>query len=700
MKSVGEVMAIGRSFNESIQKALRSLEVGFEGFDNVKETSSQKPLTKKNILTELKKPIVDRVLLVAQALRFGKSIKEIFNASKIDPWFIGQINEIIKKENEIKRKGLPKSAHEFQHIKSMGFSDKKLAQLVSKKSEDILQIRNKLKVFPDFKRIDTCAAEFKSLTPYMYSTYKKNDVTNKFCESRPSNKKKVIILGSGPNRIGQGVEFDYCCVHASFAIKKMNYETIMINCNPETVSTDPDTSDRLYFEPLTSEDVFEIIRREKLNGKLMGVIVQFGGQTPLKLSSFLEKMKIPILGTSVDSIDLAEDRERFKKIAEDLNLLQPANGVAFSEKEAFQIISKIGFPAVIRPSYVLGGRAMEIVHNKEELKKYFKQAVIISGDSPVLIDSYLKDSIEVDVDAISDGKNILIAGIMEHIEEAGIHSGDSTCTLPPYSLSEKIIENIKKQTVKLAKALNVKGLMNIQFAIQNNNIFLLEVNPRSSRTVPFVAKATGNQIVKIASKVVMGQKLKSNELKKQKSNFIAIKEPVFPFKRFPNVDTILGPEMKSTGEVMAIDNSFESAFIKCQLAASNPLPQKGTLFVSVKDSDKAKILPVIRSFSKQGFKILATSGTAQFLIDGGVKTKIINKVSQGSPHCVDALLEDKIDIVINTTETRKSINDSFGIRRTALIKNIPYSLTVSGARACINSIKRLKSRGYYSKSNY
>ena len=690
MKSVGEVMAIGRSFNESMQKALRSLEVGFEGFDKVEKTSNQKILTKKNILTELKKPVVDRVLLVAQALRFGKSIKEIYNASKIDPWFIGQINEIIEKENEIKKKGLPKSALEFQKIKAMGFSDKKLAQLVNKKPANILNIRNKLKIFPDFKRIDTCAAEFKSLTPYMYSTYKKNEVSNTFCESKPSSRKKVIILGSGPNRIGQGVEFDYCCVHASFAIKKMNYETIMINCNPETVSTDPDTSDRLYFEPLTSEDVFEIIRKEKLNGKLMGVIVQFGGQTPLKLSSFLEKMKIPILGTSVDSIDLAEDRERFKKIAEELNLLQPANGIAFSEKEAFQIIGKIGFPAVIRPSYVLGGRAMEIVHNKEELKKYFKQAVIISGDSPVLIDSYLKDSIEVDVDAISDGKNILIAGIMEHIEEAGIHSGDSTCTLPPYSLSNKIIENIKKQTVKLAKALNVKGLLNIQFAIQNNNIFLLEVNPRSSRTVPFVAKATGNQIVKIASKVVMGKKLKPNDLKEQKSNFIAIKEPVFPFKRFPNVDTILGPEMKSTGEVMAIDTSFESAFIKCQLAASNPLPQKGTLFVSVKDTDKAKILPVIRSFSKQGFKIMATSGTAQYLIDGGVKTKVINKVSQGSPHCVDALLDDKIDIVINTTETRKSINDSFGIRRTALIKNIPYSLTVSGARACINSIKRLK----------
>ena len=690
MKSVGEVMAIGRSFNESIQKALRSLEVGFEGFDKVEKTSNQKTLTRKNILNELKKPVVDRVLLVAQALRFGKSIREIYNASKIDTWFISQINEIIQKENEIKKKGLPKSALEFQKIKAMGFSDKKLAQLVNKKPENILNIRNKLKIFPDFKRIDTCAAEFKSLTPYMYSTYKKNDISNTFCESKPSSRKKVIILGSGPNRIGQGVEFDYCCVHASFAIKKMNYETIMINCNPETVSTDPDTSDRLYFEPLTSEDVFEIIRKEKLNGNLMGVIVQFGGQTPLKLSSFLEKMKIPILGTSVDSIDLAEDRERFKKIAEELNLLQPANGIAFSEKEAFQIIGKIGFPAVIRPSYVLGGRAMEIVHNKEELKKYFKQAVIISGDSPVLIDSYLKDSIEVDVDAIADGKNILIAGIMEHIEEAGIHSGDSTCTLPPYSLSDKIIENIKKQTVKLAKALNVRGLLNIQFAIQNNNIFLLEVNPRSSRTVPFVAKATGNQIVKIASKVVMGKKLKPNDLKEQKNNFIAIKEPVFPFKRFPNVDTILGPEMKSTGEVMAIDTSFESAFIKCQLAASNPLPQKGTLFVSVKDTDKAKILPVIRSFSKQGFKILATSGTAQYLIDGGVKTKVINKVSQGSPHCVDALLDDKIDIVINTTETRKSINDSFGIRRTALIKNIPYSLTVSGARACINSIKRLK----------
>ena len=690
MKSVGEVMAIGRSFNESIQKALRSLEVGFEGFDIVRKTVSQKPLNKKNILSELKKPVVDRILLVAQAIRFGKSIKEIYSASKIDPWFIGQILEIVKKENEIKRKGLPKSAVEFQNIKSMGFSDKKLGELSNKKVDNILSIRNKFKIFPDYKRIDTCAAEFKSLTPYMYSTYKKNTLSNESCESNPSKRKKVIILGSGPNRIGQGVEFDYCCVHASFAIKKMNFETIMINCNPETVSTDPDTSDRLYFEPLTSEDVFEVIRREKLNGKLIGVIVQFGGQTPLKLSSFLEKMNIPILGTSVNSIDLAEDRERFKKIAEDLNLLQPANGIAYSEKEAFQIINKINYPAVIRPSYVLGGRAMEIVHNKMELKKYFKKAIIISGDSPVLIDSYLKDSIEVDVDAISDGETILIAGIMEHIEEAGIHSGDSTCTLPPYSLSEKIIENIKKQTVKLAKALKVKGLLNIQFAIQNNNIFLLEVNPRSSRTVPFVAKATGNQIVKIASKVVMGKKLRKNDLKIPKNNFIAIKEPVFPFKRFPNVDTILGPEMKSTGEVMAIDTSFENAFIKCQLAASNPLPEKGTLFVSVKDTDKAKILPIIRSFSKQGFKILATSGTAQYLIDGGVKAKVINKVSQGSPHCVDALLNDKIDIVINTTETRKSINDSFGIRRTSLIMNIPYSLTVSGARACINSIKRLK----------
>ena len=690
MKSVGEVMAIGRSFNESIQKALRSLEVGFEGFDIVIKTSNQKILNKKNILSELKKPVVDRILLVAQALRFGKTISEIYNSSKIDPWFISQINEIIKKENLIKKKGLPKNPYDLQNLKSMGFSDKKLAELTDKDAEEILGIRNKLKIFPDYKRIDTCAAEFKSLTPYMYSTYNKNDLTNDSCESNPSKRKKVIILGSGPNRIGQGVEFDYCCVHASFAIKKMNFETIMINCNPETVSTDPDTSDRLYFEPLTSEDVYEIIRREKLNGRLMGVIVQFGGQTPLKLSSFLEKMNIPILGTSVDSIDLAEDRERFKKIIEDLNLLQPANGIAYSEKESFQIINKIGYPAVIRPSYVLGGRAMEIVHKKEELKKYFKKAVVISGDSPVLIDSYLSDSIEVDVDAISDGKSVLIAGIMEHIEEAGIHSGDSTCTLPPYSLSDKIIENIKKQTVKLAKALNVRGLLNIQFAIQNNNIFLLEVNPRSSRTVPFVAKATGNQIVKIASKVVMGKKLNTFDLKEQKINFIAIKEPVFPFKRFPNVDTILGPEMKSTGEVMAIDSCFESAFVKCQLAASNPLPQKGSLFVSVKDSDKAKILPVIRSFSKQGFKILATSGTAQFLIEGGVKTEVINKVSQGSPHCVDALLNDKIDIVINTTETRKSINDSFGIRRTALMKNIPYSLTVSGARACINSIKKLK----------
>ena len=690
MKSVGEVMAIGRSFNESIQKALRSLDVGLQGFDEIKINSNKKPLNRKNINSELKKPLADRMLLVAQALRLGKSIKEIHSSSKIDPWFIGQIEEIVKKEKEIKKNGVPKSKLELQRIKAMGFSDKKIAELSKKNENEILALRNKYKIFPDYKRIDTCAAEFKSLTPYMYSTYIKNFLNNTSCESSPSNKKKVIILGSGPNRIGQGVEFDYCCCHASFAIKNLKYETIMINCNPETVSTDPDTSDRLYFEPLTSEDVYEIIRREKSNGTLVGVIVQFGGQTPLKLASFLEKMKIPILGTSVDSIDLAEDRERFKKIAEDLNLLQPPNGIAYSEKEAFKVIHKIGYPAVIRPSYVLGGRAMEIVHNKEELRKYFKQAVILSGDSPVLIDSYLKDSIEVDVDGISDGETVLVAGIMEHIEEAGIHSGDSTCTLPPYSLSEKIIENIRKQTVKLAKALKVKGLLNIQFAIQNNNIFLLEVNPRSSRTVPFVAKATGNQIVKIASEVAVGKKLGKNALKKQPQGFIAIKEPVFPFKRFPNVDTILGPEMKSTGEVMAIDTSFESAFIKCQLAASNPLPIKGTLFVSVKETDKAKILPVIRSFHKQGFKIVATTGTSRYLSEGGVKVKVINKVSQGSPHCVDALLNNKIDIVINTTETRKSINDSFGIRRTALMRNIPYFLTVSGARACINSIKKLK----------
>jgi len=524
----------------------------------------------------------------------------------------------------------------------------------------------------------------------MYSTYGKDNSLSNSCESNPSDKKKVIILGSGPNRIGQGVEFDYCCCHASFALKDLKYETIMINCNPETVSTDPDTSDRLYFEPLTNENVFEIIQKEKTRGKLLGVIVQFGGQTPLKLSSFLNKMKIPILGTSTQSIDIAEDREKFKKISEDLNLLQPANGIAFSEKEAYQVIKKIGFPAVIRPSYVLGGRAMEIVHNQDELKKYFREAVVVSGNSPVLIDHYLKDSIEVDVDAISDGKKVVIAGIMEHIEEAGIHSGDSTCTLPPYSLSEKILKDIEKQTKKLAIALNVKGLLNIQFAIQNNNIFLLEVNPRSSRTVPFVAKATGNPIVKIALNVAMGKKLNHSNFKPIKNGSISIKEPVFPFKRFPNVDTILGPEMKSTGEVMAIDKSFESAFIKCQLASSNPLPKKGNLFVSVKNSDKPKILPIIRSFQKLGFKIKATPGTALYLKEGGVKVTKINKVSQGSPHIVEDLLNDQIDILINTTEGRKSINDSFSVRRTALMKSLPYFLTVSGARAAINSIKELR----------
>jgi carbamoyl-phosphate synthase large subunit len=691
MKSVGEAMAIGRSFPESLQKALRSLETGLSGLDEVKITNEKKLLTKDNILNELKKPTSDRILKVAQALRFNKTIKEIHKACKIDPWFIEQIGLIVTAEKDIKLKGIPTKGLELQKIKSLGFSDKKLSELSGVATAKITERRNKLNIAPNFKRIDTCAGEFKSLTPYMYSTYHKYELNNNGCESSPSSKKKVIILGSGPNRIGQGIEFDYCCCHASFALKKMNYETIMINCNPETVSTDPDTSDRLYFEPLTSEDVYEIIKREKTNGKLVGVIVQFGGQTPLKLAEFLNEMKIPILGTSVDSIDLAEDRARFKQVVDDLNLLQPINGIAYSEKQAFEIIKRIGFPAVIRPSYVLGGRAMEIVHKIDELKKYFKEAVVVSGDSPVLIDSYLKDSIEVDVDAISDGKDVLISGIMEHIEEAGIHSGDSTCTLPPYSLSEKIIENIKKQTHKLAIALKVKGLLNIQFAVQNNNIFLLEVNPRSSRTVPFVAKATGLQIVQIASKISVGKKLKDLKIKLKKMSYIAIKEPVFPFKRFPNVDTILGPEMKSTGEVMSIDKDFESAFIKCQMAASNPLPIKGKLFVSVKDSDKAKILPTVRSFAKQGFQIIATSGTASFLKEGGVKVSFVNKVTEGHPHIVDLLEEDKISIVINTTETRKSINDSFSLRRTALNRNVPYFLTVSGARAAINSIKRLKS---------
>ena len=628
---------------------------------------------------------------MAQALRFKKSVKEIHSACKIDPWFIEQISLIVDSEKVIRKKGIPSNGLELQRIKSLGFSDKKISELSNINLNKVTKLRHTLRVFPNFKRIDTCAAEFKSLTPYMYSTYHKYELNNNGCESKPSDKKKIIILGSGPNRIGQGIEFDYCCCHASFALKKMKYETIMINCNPETVSTDPDTSDRLYFEPLTDEDVYEIIKREKTNGKLVGVIVQFGGQTPLKLSEFLDKMNIPILGTSVDSIDLAEDRERFKTIVDKLNLLQPINGIAYSEKQAFEIINRIGFPAVIRPSYVLGGRAMEIVHKTDELKKYFREAVVVSGDSPVLIDSYLKDSIEVDVDAISDGTDVVISGIMEHIEEAGIHSGDSTCTLPPYSLSDKIIEDIKKQTKKLAIALKVKGLLNIQFAIQNNNIFLLEVNPRSSRTVPFVAKSTGLQIVQLASKIAVGKKIKDLNVKQKKMSYIAIKEPVFPFKRFPNVDTILGPEMKSTGEVMSIDNDMEAAFIKCQMAASNPLPDKGSLFVSVKDSDKAKVLPTVRSFIKQGFKIFATSGTGMFLVENGIKVKLVNKVTEGSPHIVDLLEQDKMSIVINTTETRKSINDSFSLRRTALNRNVPYFLTVSGARAAINSIKRLKS---------
>ena len=688
MKSVGEAMAIGRSFPESLQKALRSLENGLLPWDLI-YTNGADSITKDNILNELKKPTSDRILKIAQAIRFKKTTKEIHQACKIDPWFIEQIGLIVTAEKDIKLKGIPTKGLELQKIKSLGFSDKKLSELSGVATAKITERRNKLNIAPNFKRIDTCAGEFKSLTPYMYSTYHTMGLTE--CEARPSSRKKVIILGGGPNRIGQGIEFDYCCCHACYSLTEQGYETIMINCNPETVSTDYDTSDRLYFEPLTYEHVMEIMRVEQENGTLHGVIVQFGGQTPLKLANALEQAGIPILGTSPDAIDLAEDRERFQALVTQLKLKQPHNGLAKSSAEALEIAAGIGFPLVIRPSYVLGGRAMEIVHDQANLERYISEAVVVSGDSPLLVDEYLGHATEIDVDAACDGEDVLIGAIMEHLEEAGIHSGDSTCFIPAQNISEPMLEKIAEQTKIIGLGLKIRGCYNIQFALQGDDLYVLEVNPRSSRTVPFVAKATGLPMARIAANITIGIPLSQQEIPRRTSGQVCVKAPVFPFIKLRGLDPAPGPEMKSTGEVMSIDKDFESAFIKCQMAASNPLPIKGKLFVSVKDSDKAKILPTVRSFAKQGFQIIATSGTASFLKEGGVKVSFVNKVTEGHPHIVDLLEEDKISIVINTTETRKSINDSFSLRRTALNRNVPYFLTVSGARAAINSIKRLKS---------
>ena len=684
MKSVGEAMSIGRNFKESLQKGLVSLEIGYKGLDTLGK------LTHKELKKKLSQNLPDKLIIVAEAFRRKFNKKNIYKLTNIDPWFLDQISELIIEEKKLKKFGLPKTFKALSYIKSIGFSDDKIAELTQNDLKFVKKQREKLGVFPVFKKIDTCAGEFKSETPYMYSTYQKLEGDLPSCESNPTNKEKIIILGGGPNRIGQGIEFDYCCCQASFALREKTFETIMVNCNPETVSTDYDTSDRLYFEPLVEEHVLNLIEKEMENGKLLGVIAQFGGQTPIKLAKTLAENNIPILGTQFDSIDLAEDRERFKEILIKENLKQADSGIATNRGESFNIADKIGFPIVIRPSYVLGGRGMEIIYSEVDLKKYIDEAVKVSGSNPVLIDKFLNDATEVDVDAISDGNKIFVAGIMEHIEEAGIHSGDSACSLPPYTLSKEIIEEIEKQTNQLAIALKVVGLINIQFAVKDNEVYVLEVNPRASRTVPFVSKATGLPIAKIASRVMAGEKLTDFNLKRKNQDTFAVKEAVFPFNRFPEVDVLLGPEMKSTGEAMGFDKNFGLSFAKSQIASNNSIPLKGTAFLSVKDKDKEKILNNAKKLISLGFSISATSGTAKYLTSHGIKCKKINKVSQGSPHIVDKLNKKNIALVINTSEGKSSIADSFSLRRSSLMNKIPYFTTMSAANACIESIESLK----------
>ena len=682
MKSVGEVMAIGRNFCESFQKAVRSLDKGYDGLT----------IEKNKIKTNISNPSPLRFFQIAEELRKGNNVNNIYKKTKIDKWFLREIKRIIDYEKIIKKKGISKNKNEILKIKSLGFSDKRLAFLTNKKEKDIKNLRNKFNVKPVYKRVDTCAAEFSSLTPYMYSTYEKSPKNIDNCEAKPTKKNKVIIIGGGPNRIGQGIEFDYCCVHASYALRKKNIETIMINCNPETVSTDYDTSDRLYFEPLTPEDVIEIIKIEKSNGKLLGLILQFGGQTPLNLAKHLVKEKIKILGTSLDSIDIAEDRKRFKKIIKDIKIKQPDNATAKNFIEAKNCLKKIGLPLIIRPSYVLGGKAMEIINDKKEFFKYTEKALKITKKSPLLIDSYLKSAVEIDVDAISDGKKVYIAGIMEHIEEAGIHSGDSACVIPPYTLKKSVIKEIESQTTKLAIKLKVKGLINIQFAVQNDDIYIIEANPRASRTVPFVAKSTGIPIAKIAALIMTGEKLERFKLEKKQFNHIAVKESVFPFSKFDGSDVILGPEMKSTGEAMGMDFNFGKAFAKSQLSAGVNLPLNGNLFVSVKNSDKEFVYENVKNLKKIGFKIFATRGTANFLKSKKIDCVLIKKVKEGSPNIVNYINNRKINLIFNTTEGSQAIKDSFTLRRAAISNKIPYYTTMAGAKASVEAIKELSKK--------
>ncbi|HEX4113021.1 MAG TPA: carbamoyl-phosphate synthase large subunit, partial [Stellaceae bacterium] len=684
MKSVGEAMAIGRSFAESVQKALRSLETGLTGFNEI-EIPGADAGDRNSIRAALASPTPDRLLVIAQAFRHGFTTNEIHAACHYDPWFLDAIAEIVAAENVVRANGLPGDAAGLLRLKRLGFSDARLAELTGQSEDTVAATRARLDIHPVYKRIDTCAAEFPALTPYMYSTYEAE------CEAEPTARDKIIILGGGPNRIGQGIEFDYCCVHAAYALKEAGIETIMINCNPETVSTDYDTSDRLYFEPLTGEDVIEIVRVEQRQGRVLGVIVQLGGQTPLKLAAALEAANIPILGTSPDAIDLAEDRRRFQQLLARLDLKQPENGIATSLEEAVAIAERVGYPVVIRPSYVLGGRAMEIVHGPEGLARYITHAVKASGNNPVLIDRYLADAIEVDVDALADGDTVHIAGIMEHIEEAGIHSGDSACSLPPYSLAAPVIREIERQTAALAKALRVVGLMNVQYAVKDDVVYVLEVNPRASRTVPFVAKATGVPIAKIAARLMAGEKLGAFALHRAGKKRVAVKEAVFPFARFPGVDLILGPEMRSTGEVMGLDSDFGRAFAKSQLGSGTMLPLAGTVFVSVRNKDKPGVVLPCRRLIALGFKLLATRGTADFLRAEGLGVETVNKVLEGRPHIVDRMLSGGVQLVFNTTEGAQAKTDSFSLRRTALVIGIPYYTTVAGSRAAVQAIAALTS---------
>ncbi len=725
MKSVGEVMAIGRSFAESLQKALRGLETGLTGLDRVRELENADPAAMESALA---RPTPDRLLVAAEALRQGFTVERINEVAGFDPWFLRRLEEIVHAEEEVRVNGLPSDARGMRRLKAMGFSDARLAQLSLRSAhveremseavaiggsgvvhsamramtggiteDEVRSHRLRLGVRPVFKRIDSCAAEFEAATPYLYSTYESPLFGEPMDEAEVSERRKVMILGGGPNRIGQGIEFDYCCCHAAFALGRdrnglagAGFEVIMVNCNPETVSTDPDTSDRLYFEPLTIEDVLEIVRREQEKGEFLGVIVQLGGQTPLKLAEELQELGVPILGTSPDNIDLAEDRERFAALVQRLNLKQPANGIARSRDEALRVATRIGYPVLLRPSYVLGGRGMEVVDGPQQLEHYIATAVQVSGRSPVLIDRYLRDAIEVDVDAICDGTDVAVCGVLQHIEEAGVHSGDSACAIPPHSLSPDVVKEVERQTRELALALKVRGLMNVQFAVKDAEVYLIEVNPRASRTVPFIAKAIGTPVAKMAARVMAGEPLsKIGEVRKI-SRYIAVKESVFPFARFPGTDPVLGPEMKSTGEVMGIDTDFDIAFAKALLGAGMILPQGGTAFVSVKDADKDNIVPAVEKLIELGFSIIATGGTAAHLQSKGLPVEVVNKVAQGRPHIVDKLLDGDVDLVFNTTEGWQSLKDSHSIRTTALNRKVPYFTTAAASLAAARSIEAVR----------